>query len=310
MSHRTATRDRRAISTRGFSCKRSASSMPSPPTAAPVHSPRSHDDSTCRQPPSIDTQEPGGLSECSSKTRTPANTGERASTAQRVKMPATRSSPGDRVDAGNVSRDGGVQRRPTAGGHSAGESGWMRGASGPLRGALLGLLLECPGHGGDLAGRLSERLGEMWRVDSDDVYRLLEQLQRDGLASSCEQRRGKSRRRLIYYPTPATSSALSLWMQTQLPREPARVAIHAKLAVARPQDAASLLRALQAYEQECCVLACQSPQASTERGTWGALCADCVRDAVYARLEAEAQWAARTRSRLRIAAAQAYGSFA
>ncbi len=46
---------------------------------------------------------------------------------------------------------------------------WMRGPSTPLRGALLGLLLERPGHGGDLANRLAARLGETWRVDTNDV---------------------------------------------------------------------------------------------------------------------------------------------
>ncbi len=40
----------------------------------------------------------------------------------------------------------------------------MRGPSTPLRGALLGLLLERPGHGGDLAHRLVGRLGETWRI--------------------------------------------------------------------------------------------------------------------------------------------------
>ena len=50
----------------------------------------------------------------------------------------------------------------------------MRGGSAPLRGALLGLLLERPGHGGELANRLVTRLGDTWRIDSNDVYRLLD----------------------------------------------------------------------------------------------------------------------------------------
>jgi hypothetical protein len=45
----------------------------------------------------------------------------------------------------------------------------MRGPSTPLRGALLGLLLERPGHGGDLASRLATRLGETWRVDTGQL---------------------------------------------------------------------------------------------------------------------------------------------
>ena len=81
---------------------------------------------------------------------------------------------------------------------------WMRGPSTPLRGALLGLLLERPGHGGDLANRLAARLGETWRVDTNDVYRLLEQLEKTGLAiSRDEPKRGNARRtHLVYHPTP------------------------------------------------------------------------------------------------------------
>ena len=82
----------------------------------------------------------------------------------------------------------------------------MRGPSTPLRGALLGLLLERPGHGGDLANRLSARLGETWRVDTNDVYRLLEQLEKTGLAiSRAEPKRNNHRRtHLVYHPTEET----------------------------------------------------------------------------------------------------------
>src|ERR1700689_2937251 len=116
---------------------------------------------------------------------------------------------------------------------------WMRGPSTPLRGALLGLLLERPGHGGDLAHRLVGRLGETWRIDANDVYRLLEQLEKEGLACSREERRREHERRsrLVYHPTERTAEALTVWMETLLPREPVRLGLQAKLAVARPEDA-------------------------------------------------------------------------
>ncbi len=63
----------------------------------------------------------------------------------------------------------------------AGTAKWMRGRSAQLRGALLGLLLERPSHGGELANRLTVRLGETWRIDSNDVYRLLQSLLDEGL---------------------------------------------------------------------------------------------------------------------------------
>ena len=80
----------------------------------------------------------------------------------------------------------------------------MRGPSTPLRGALLGLLLERPGHGGDLANRLAARLGETWRVDTNDVYRLLEQLGEDGVGHLAPNRSATTTGALISSTTRPT----------------------------------------------------------------------------------------------------------
>lgn len=177
---------------------------------------------------------------------------------------------------------------------------WMRGPSTPLRGALLGLLLERPGHGGDLANRLAARLGETWRVDTNDIYRLLEQLESTGLAVSREAPKPGNQRRthLVYHPTPETSEALTLWMETLLPREPVRLGLQAKLTVAREQDAPRLLIALRAYERECLMLARLVSPADSQAPSWATLCMECSRDAVYAQLQTEVDWAARTRRRI------------
>ncbi|HMD58090.1 MAG TPA: helix-turn-helix transcriptional regulator [Solirubrobacteraceae bacterium] len=176
----------------------------------------------------------------------------------------------------------------------------MRGPSTPLRGALLGLLLERPGHGGDLANRLAVRLGETWRVDTNDVYRLLEQLERTGLAiSRDEPKRGNDQRtHIVYHPTAETAAALTTWMETVLPREPVRLGLQAKLSVARQQDARRLLVALVAYERECLVLSHLVAPSDCAAGSWAALCMDCTRDAIYAQLQTEVDWAARTRRRI------------
>jgi DNA-binding PadR family transcriptional regulator len=177
---------------------------------------------------------------------------------------------------------------------------WMRGASTPLRGALLGLLLERPGHGGDLANRLAARLGETWRVDTNDVYRLLEQLERTGLAQSRDEPKRSNERRthLVYHPTEETAEALTLWMETLLPREPVRLGLQAKLSVARHEDAPRLLIALREYERECLVLAQAVGTTDSQAPSWAALCMHCTRDAVYAQLQTEVTWAARTRQRI------------
>lgn len=176
----------------------------------------------------------------------------------------------------------------------------MRGASTSLRGALLGLLLERPGHGGDLANRLAARLGKTWRVDTNDVYRLLEQLERTGLVSARDEPKRSNIRRthLVYYPTGEAAEALSTWMETRLPREPVRLGLQAKLSVARPQDAPRLLAALRAYEHECLALAHVVTPMQLQTQSWSALCVECTRDAVHAQLCADAEWAARTRRRV------------
>ncbi len=181
------------------------------------------------------------------------------------------------------------------------KTSWMRGPSTPLRGALLGLLLERPGHGGDLANRLAARLGDTWRVDTNDVYRLLEQLEKTGLAESRDEPKRSDNRRthLVYHPTRETPHALTVWMETLLPREPVRLGLQAKLSVAREQDASRLLVALRSYEEECLALAqLVSPAGDGRARSWAALCLECSRDAVYAQLQSELDWAARTRQRI------------
>lgn len=178
-------------------------------------------------------------------------------------------------------------------------TGWMRGASASVRGALLGLLIERPGHGGDLANRLQVRLGQTWRLDSNDVYRLLEKLQQEGLVEArAEAKPGNGRATTIYHPTEGTPGALTAWMETLLPREPVRLALQAKLAVARPEDAPRLMVALRDYEQSCLSLAQLVTPSSGESRSWTALCMDCTRDAAFTQLHAEINWAARTRQRL------------
>jgi DNA-binding PadR family transcriptional regulator len=178
--------------------------------------------------------------------------------------------------------------------------GWMRGASAPLRGALLGIVLERPGHGGDLASRLVARLGATWRIDTNDVYRLLDQLVADGLiAANEEPRRDNARRtRVVYRPTELTENALTAWMETLLPREPVRLGLHAKLAVARDEDAPRLVAALRDYERECLRLAQLVAPTASEMRSWTALVMDCTRDAVWRQLQADVDWAAQTRQRL------------
>lgn len=183
---------------------------------------------------------------------------------------------------------------------AANTRGWMRGASSPLRGALLGLTLERPGHGGELANRLVARLGETWRIDTNDVYRLLDQLVADGLLEANEEPRRENRRRtrMVYRTTAKTEEALTSWMEALLPREPVRLGLHAKLAVAREEDAPRLVAALREYERECLRLAQLVAPTDGAMRSWTALVLDCTRDAVWRQLQSDIDWAGQTRRRL------------
>jgi DNA-binding PadR family transcriptional regulator len=169
-----------------------------------------------------------------------------------------------------------------------------------LHGALLGLVLERPGHGYELGNRLIARLGETWRFEPKYVYRLLDKLEEEGLVSSQEEpRRGNERyMRVVYHPTEQASSALEYWMQTLTPREPVRLGLQAKLAVARPEDVPRLLLALREYERECSEFAQLVRPSDDEARSWAALRMDCTRDATHGMLLAEITWAERTRQRL------------
>lgn len=191
----------------------------------------------------------------------------------------------------------------TAIAQTAGEAAdgvWMRGSAAPLKGALLGLVLERPGHGYDLANRLNTRLGPAWRLEANRVYRLLDDLERSGLVRYEVQpsRHGPRQLRAVYHPTEHARLALVRWMETSVPREAARSVLQAKIAVAREEDAFRLLEALKRYERDCLELSQSLEPPTTVSHTWRGLVIDCARDAIDAQLKAEVDWARRTRQRI------------
>lgn len=179
-------------------------------------------------------------------------------------------------------------------------SKWTQGGSAQLRGALLGLLVERPGNGGELANRLIARLGETWRIEPKYVYRLLKALEQEGFATAREEPRRSSElgTYLVYHPTERTEQALVCWMETLLPREPVRLGLQAKIAVARPQDAPRLVRALREYERECLMLAGLVAPNENKPHSWEGLRLDGTRDAVYGSLRADIDWSVRMRQRI------------
>ncbi len=95
---------------------------------------------------------------------------------------------------------------------------WMRGSS-PLKGAILALVLERPGHGYDLGARLGARLGPTWAIDPKRLYRMLDQLERAGLISGTVESDPENPRqhRTVYRATELAPEALRLWLETLAP---------------------------------------------------------------------------------------------
>jgi DNA-binding PadR family transcriptional regulator len=171
----------------------------------------------------------------------------------------------------------------------------MRGSS-PLKGALLGLLLQRPGHGYDLANRLNRRLGPVWQIEAKGLYPMLQQLERASLV--CSKRvaaHGPTGQRLIYFPTARAAQALTEWMTAGAPMEPQRGELQAKLAVARAEDVPRLLDALDGYERHCLSLLGASGEELPQASSWLALTINLTRAAALARLRAELEWIALAR---------------
>lgn len=173
---------------------------------------------------------------------------------------------------------------------AVGDASWMRGSS-PLKGALLGLILQNPGHGYDLANRLDRRLGPSWQIEAKGLYPMLQQLERAGLVlSEAIDCNGPTGRRVVYYPTARAQEALTEWMAASGPREPVRVELQAKLAVARGEDAPRLLAALDCRERECHAMLSASSEEFPRARTWSALAMGLTRAAALIRLQAELEW--------------------
>jgi len=96
-------------------------------------------------------------------------------------------------------------------------------AAEPARYALLGLLLEGPGHGYDLARHFApgSALGAVLRLGSSHLYALLGRLEKDGLIVGERLDAGAHPPRRVYHVTEAGRAAVLRWIDkpVERPRE-------------------------------------------------------------------------------------------
>ena len=109
----------------------------------------------------------------------------------------------------------------------------------PARYALLGLLLEEPGHGYDLARHFApgSALGAVLRLGSSHLYALLARLERDGLIAGERLDAGAHPPRRVYHVTEVGRAAVLRWIEkpVERPRE-MLLDFPLKFYIARRQD--------------------------------------------------------------------------
>ena len=119
----------------------------------------------------------------------------------------------------------------------------------PLKGAVLGLLVQGPSYGYELANRLERQLGPGWSIVRPSLYRMLRGLDREGLVSSSQASEDTSSARIMYEATDLAESALVAWMDSPLSFDEAQLQLQARMVVARPEDLPRLLVALNQHER-------------------------------------------------------------
>lgn len=120
--------------------------------------------------------------------------------------------------------------------------------------AVLGLVIERPGYGYQLAQRLDERFGSSGFAPSG-VYSALDQLARDDyIRSAGEKGAGPARRaapRTIYEATEEGVDHFEAWMLDSSPTPPLRDELHMKIALCRPRNVPRLIEVVCGQEVAC-----------------------------------------------------------
>lgn len=181
------------------------------------------------------------------------------------------------------------------------QADWNRGPS-PFKGAVLGLVLEKPGHGYELANRLNHRLGPGWAITAADIYPVLTRLEKAELIRSVYGLRapGQRQTKVVYHPTAAAAGEFDRWMQAPSAQPPLRNELMAKISVARSEDLPRVLVLLDDAERELLELLERSEdELPLPSGSWQGLVVDIERYHTLAHWKAELHAIVRARERIR-----------
>jgi DNA-binding PadR family transcriptional regulator len=169
--------------------------------------------------------------------------------------------------------------------------------------AVLGLVIEQPGYGYDLARRLAERFGSSGFAPTG-VYSALDQLSSEELVRSAGARPGganeRAAPRTIYEVTPKGLDRFEGWMLGDSSLAPVRDELYMKIALSRPHDLSRLIELTQTQEQDCLARLQQlrdpSGRPQSKPKAWSEVAVLLVRDAEIKQLQARIEWLQKARA--------------
>jgi DNA-binding PadR family transcriptional regulator len=174
--------------------------------------------------------------------------------------------------------------------------------------AVLGLVIERPGYGYDLAGRLRERFGSSGFAPTG-VYSALDQLSAEGLVRAARSPAGGSPERAaprtVYEVTEEGREQFDRWMLSTASLANVRDELNMKLALSRPRDLPALIELTCSQEEQCLARleALERADASVQRArprrgglAWSQVAGLLVRDAEVRQLQARIEWLQRARA--------------
>lgn len=168
----------------------------------------------------------------------------------------------------------------------------------PLKGAVLGLLVQGPSYGYELANRLERQLGPSWSIARPSLYRMLRKLQAEGLVS-CESSEKVSSARIIYSATDLAERALVAWMASPFPLELAQLQLQARMVVARQEDLPGLLVTLNGHERALFAKRTEIQAGLPPRQSLRAAMMFLVREASIQQINGELLWVDLSRQTIR-----------
>jgi DNA-binding PadR family transcriptional regulator len=168
--------------------------------------------------------------------------------------------------------------------------------------AVLGLVIERPGYGYDLARRLQERFGSSGFAPTG-VYSALDQLGAEALVRSAGSRTGSANERAaprtIYEATAKGIDHFEQWMLGGSSLAPVRDELYMKIALSKPHNLSRLIELAQAQERDCLArleeLRRPTGRSRSAPRAWSDVAVLLVRDAEIKQLQARVEWLQKAR---------------